>query len=510
MADPCPRPVGPCVCVPLGELPPLYRACHVTWGGDPHTGDSHPLTSPLSFDAVQFSPVLFPCASFRHNVSQRDRNRNQSTGDKLPPGSPVIHSTQWANNYVTSPNTTRKEVHHLSNDGSNFNNNITASLQQHLHRSSFSASSDILSESSPDDSLGDFEEAQQSCSSSSLDVSPQGDEYRCFSHDDLSDSDSLSSDGNCQQPPPPVSGRGIKAFYDKPKFNIPVDSLDDCLCCGSVVDSDPEKHLNVQFPDTNIVDVGETKEHEVNIVGDPETKQEDESSNVSASVESDSGVSVTNMATITLTNNISATAMGSPALSETKKIDSGKMEEAFLPAVVKEEPPLREEYEVMKRLGSDDASVDSNRASEKCDSGTEKFCKEEQTSKEKEKDDDSVIPRKKEKMELNYSYMSSIQDLNPGGGGVVRRREAGTRSGRDLANRRSLPAVRDKSKSSAEILGGFDVYNIETAMPKIDLDAIEAHLKAAKEEERRLANALVVLSCSTAEEGEIEVRISVG
>ncbi|CAG2056136.1 unnamed protein product [Timema podura] len=27
-----------------------------------------------------------------HNVSQRDRNRNQSTGDKLPPGSPVIHS----------------------------------------------------------------------------------------------------------------------------------------------------------------------------------------------------------------------------------------------------------------------------------------------------------------------------------------------------------------------------------------------------------------------------------
>nr|CAD7256411.1 unnamed protein product [Timema shepardi] len=413
--------------------------------------------------------LLMQSSSLPHNVSQRDRNRNQSTGDKLPPGSPVIHSTQWANNYVTSPNTTRKEVHHLSNDGSNFNNNITASLQQHLHRSSFSASSDILSESSPDDSLGDFEEAQQSCSSSSLDVSPQGDEYRCFSHDDLSDSDSMSSDGNY-----------------------------------------PEKHLNVQFPDTNIVDVGETKEHEVNIVGDPETKQEDESSNVRASVESDSGVSVTNMATITLTNNISATTMGSPALSETKKIDSGKMEDAFLPAVVKEEPPLREEYEVMKRLGSDDASVDSNRASEKCDSGTEKFCKEEQTSKEKEKDDDSVIPRKKEKMELNYSYMSSIQDLNPGGGGVVRRREAGTRSGRDLANRRSLPAVREKSKSSAEILGGFDVYNIETAMPKIDLDAIEAHLKAAKEEERRLANALVVLSCSTAEDGEIEVRISVG
>ena len=35
--------------------------------------------------------------------------------------------------------------------------------------------------------------------------------------------------------------------------------------------------------------------------------------------------------------------------------------------------------------------------------------------------------------------------------------------------------------------GGFDVYNIETAMPKIDLDAIETHLRAAREEERRVS-----------------------
>lgn len=33
----------------------------------------------------------------------------------------------------------------------------------------------------------------------------------------------------------------------------------------------------------------------------------------------------------------------------------------------------------------------------------------------------------------------------------------------------------------------FDVYNIETALPKIDLDVIESHLKAAKEEERRVS-----------------------
>lgn len=38
------------------------------------------------------------------------------------------------------------------------------------------------------------------------------------------------------------------------------------------------------------------------------------------------------------------------------------------------------------------------------------------------------------------------------------------------------------------VKGGFDVYNIETAMPKIDLDAIESHLRAAREEERRVSN----------------------
>jgi hypothetical protein len=37
------------------------------------------------------------------------------------------------------------------------------------------------------------------------------------------------------------------------------------------------------------------------------------------------------------------------------------------------------------------------------------------------------------------------------------------------------------------VTGGFDVYNIETAMPKIDLDAIESHLRAAREEERRVS-----------------------
>ncbi|XP_046468525.1 uncharacterized protein Schip1 isoform X2 [Neodiprion pinetum] len=45
----------------------------------------------------------------------------------------------------------------------------------------------------------------------------------------------------------------------------------------------------------------------------------------------------------------------------------------------------------------------------------------------------------------------------------------------------------DKRRADPDVggPGGFDVYNIETAMPKIDLDAIESHLRAAREEERR-------------------------
>lgn len=44
------------------------------------------------------------------------------------------------------------------------------------------------------------------------------------------------------------------------------------------------------------------------------------------------------------------------------------------------------------------------------------------------------------------------------------------------------------TRDVGNISGNFDVYNIETAMPKIDLDAIEIHLMAAREEERRRRN----------------------
>ncbi|KAG7311503.1 hypothetical protein JYU34_002547 [Plutella xylostella] len=37
-------------------------------------------------------------------------------------------------------------------------------------------------------------------------------------------------------------------------------------------------------------------------------------------------------------------------------------------------------------------------------------------------------------------------------------------------------------------LGSFDVYNIETALPTLDIDTIESHLRAAKEAERRKRN----------------------
>ena len=38
------------------------------------------------------------------------------------------------------------------------------------------------------------------------------------------------------------------------------------------------------------------------------------------------------------------------------------------------------------------------------------------------------------------------------------------------------------------------MYNIETAMPKIDLDAIESHLRAAREEERRVSRETIPIN----------------
>ncbi|KRT82270.1 hypothetical protein AMK59_4281, partial [Oryctes borbonicus] len=115
----------------------------------------------------------------------------------------------------------------------------------------------------------------------------------------------------------------------------------------------------------------------------------------------------------------------------------------------------------------------------------EKFCKEDKTKDEPEKDEDSAIPRKKEKMEINC--VKKRRDYNQQIGSLITipRKELGSGRGRDNLNRRSVPAVKEKKRTNPELLGSFDVYNIETAMPKIDLEAIESHLRAAREEERR-------------------------
>ncbi|XP_072936774.1 uncharacterized protein Schip1 [Epargyreus clarus] len=55
-------------------------------------------------------------------------------------------------------------------------------------------------------------------------------------------------------------------------------------------------------------------------------------------------------------------------------------------------------------------------------------------------------------------------------------------------NSQSNPSVRKYDNIKEYEFDSFDVYNIETALPKLDLDAIENHLKAAKEAERRKRN----------------------
>ncbi|CAG9769158.1 unnamed protein product [Ceutorhynchus assimilis] len=111
------------------------------------------------------------------------------------------------------------------------------------------------------------------------------------------------------------------------------------------------------------------------------------------------------------------------------------------------------------------------------------FRKEELTKDFREKDEDSSVLKKP--LARMHSYVKKRRDYNQQFGSLITfpKREP---LKRDPMNRRSVPMGRDRTKMvNPESLGSFDVYNIETAMPKIDLEAIENHLKAAREEERR-------------------------
>lgn len=81
----------------------------------------------------------------------------------------------------------------------------------------------------------------------------------------------------------------------------------------------------------------------------------------------------------------------------------------------------------------------------------EKFNKEDLTKDYKEKDEDSAVPRKKEKIDY---YVKKRRDYNQQFGSLITfpRREFGGRN-RDVLNRRSVPMTRDKKRTSPEVLG---------------------------------------------------------
>ncbi|XP_044752738.1 general transcriptional corepressor trfA isoform X2 [Coccinella septempunctata] len=118
--------------------------------------------------------------------------------------------------------------------------------------------------------------------------------------------------------------------------------------------------------------------------------------------------------------------------------------------------------------------------SPKSEEEMEKFCKEDRTKEFKEKEVDTVVKRR----ERSDGVVRRRKDYNQQFGSLIQfPRKEGV--GKHAANRRSVPAAKEKKKTHSDHLGSFDVYNIETAMPKIDMEAIELHLKAAREEERR-------------------------
>ncbi|XP_066957072.1 uncharacterized protein Schip1 isoform X4 [Macrobrachium rosenbergii] len=105
------------------------------------------------------------------------------------------------------------------------------------------------------------------------------------------------------------------------------------------------------------------------------------------------------------------------------------------------------------------------------------------------KEKPAPVPTETERPKSSRVTFGGVEEL------VVRRRDSPQRRRDRAALRKSVPqaassglSVRDRAKLGSPDGGEFDVYTMETAMPKIDWDAIEAHLKATKEEERRRRN----------------------
>lgn len=158
----------------------------------------------------------------------------------------------------------------------------------------------------------------------------------------------------------------------------------------------------------------------------------------------------------------------SPCDAETNSYLERKTSDAFLSVV---QDTLPEVHQGMFDPDNDMAmqtdavkSKDSNRDEERQEQSKlrrddfnkcyeqEKFCKEEKTKDDKEKDEDSAVPRKKEKMETSYVKMRRDYNQQTASLITIPRRDLGNRN-RDTMNRRSVPVMRDKKRSQPENFG---------------------------------------------------------
>lgn len=200
-----------------------------------------------------------------------------------------------------------------------------------------------------------------------------------------------------------------------------------------------------------------------------------------------------------------------------------KFSDAFLSGIHDTVDDLKEKFD--EKLETIQIMDNDAKSSIVPDEKNKTYCKEDLTKEINEKDEDGgMVPRKKEKMDTNR--IKKRRDLIQQNGCTmaIQRRDNNSRNHhhkhhhhhhhhhhRDNLNRRSLPINGQcDMNDSSDIMGlyckiivanfykfaifvfcffleTFDVYNIETAMPKIDLDAIECHLRAAREEERRVS-----------------------
>lgn len=139
-----------------------------------------------------------------------------------------------------------------------------------------------------------------------------------------------------------------------------------------------------------------------------------------------------------------------PQFPETVLIEETENREVVTPDEMKDKINHPLQSKTTDALLSNASDIIKNFDKDKMDYDVKFICKEDVTKNDNEKDEDSMIPRKKEKIDFVKKRRASQVMGNLI---AVPRRDLGGKNKENVVNRRSLPLPREKKRASPEVLG---------------------------------------------------------